>query len=124
MNRAANVYQGARNNVAGQAGEASVERAYIQRRGRLLAQRWCGMSGEVDLVIEEAGAVVFVEVKTSKTHDLALQKLRPAQQRRIMSTALEYLAATGRDMDTDMRFDLATVDAMGDVQILENALAA
>ncbi|MFT4015243.1 MAG: YraN family protein [Paracoccus sp. (in: a-proteobacteria)] len=95
----------ARGRVAGSAGrlgEESVAREYHARGFRLIASRWRGRAGEIDLILEAGGEFVFVEVKKSADHARAAARILPRQIRRIRAAAL--------------------VDGVGRVQILENAL--
>jgi len=109
---------------AGLCAEDSISIAYETQGACTLERRWRGKSGEIDLIFNQGGQHVFCEVKKSKSFDRAAAHLTPAQQRRIQSTALEYLAAKGLSLDTDMRFDAAFVDQTGQHMIIENALFA
>ena len=92
------------------------------RRGRPVAhRRWRGSGGEIDLIAREGDRVVFVEVKKSKTFDMAALRLGRRQMDRICSAALEFLAGEPRGQLTEMRFDLALVDGRGATRIIENA---
>jgi putative endonuclease len=88
-----------------------------------LENRWRGKGGEIDLIFEDEGTIVFCEVKQARTHDAAIASLRPAQMRRIHMAAAEYLGLCPKGLLTDTRFDLATVDGAGHCQIHENMLA-
>lgn len=108
----------------GFAGEQRVEAHYAARGARLIARRWRGSTGEVDLIFRDAGGYAFVEVKTSRTVESALQSLRPAQVSRILATGAEFLDTTPKGQLTSARFDLAAVDTTGRVEVVENALSA
>ena len=106
---------------AGLVAEDIVARDYA-RRGRPVAhRRWRGTAGEIDLIAREGDRVVFVEVKKSKTFDMAALRLGRRQMDRICSAALEFLAGEPRGQLTEMRFDLALVDGRGATRIIENA---
>ncbi|MEM1236719.1 MAG: YraN family protein [Pseudomonadota bacterium] len=107
----------------GLAGEAQVEAAYAARGSRIVARRWRGSCGEVDLVIQDGACLVFVEVKTSRSIGRALKSLRPAQINRITATAAEFLDTRPAGQLTETRFDVAAVTTMGQVEIVENALS-
>ena len=109
---------------AGQAAELAVSRDFERRGYRLLHQRWRGRGGEIDLIFADAPSIVFVEVKQSKTHDAALASLRPAQVRRLLNAAEEYLGHCPMGTLTPMRFDVALFDQYGQIQVVENALGA
>ena len=109
---------------AGLAAEAAVLRHY-ERSGRALAaQRWRGVSGEIDIVVREGSRVVFVEVKQSDTHAHAAEHLSARQMARIYGAASEFLAGEPAGQLTEARFDVALVDGQGGIDILENAFTA
>ena len=108
--------------LAGLAAEDAVERHYTARGLSLLARRWRGARAEIDLIFAEGAAIVFVEVKKSRCFESALLSLGQQQRRRIMLAATEFLGRTVSGQLTDMRFDLAMVNDIGALEILENAL--
>ena len=115
--------RGLTNYLAGHAAEASVARVYEDRGITICARNWRGMTGEIDLIGRDGDVVVFVEVKQSRTHDLAASHVSDAQVRRIFATVDEFVAAEPKGLLTDVRIDLALVDGQGRVEIVENAFA-
>lgn len=109
---------------AGFAAEGSVERVYEGRGQQIVARRWRGLGGEIDLVARDGDEVIFIEVKQSATHAQAAERLGPRQMARILSAAAEFLEGEPLGQLTPARFDVALVDAQGMVEILENAFAA
>lgn len=108
---------------AGQAAETAVARHYEGRGISISARRWRGKTGEIDLIGRLGDEVIFVEVKQSSTHDLAVGHISQAQVGRIFSTAEEYLAGEPKGLLTDIRIDLALVDGQGRIEVIENAFA-
>ena len=109
---------------AGLSAENIVAETY-RRQGHTVAnQRWRGTHGEIDLVVEDPDRVVFIEVKKSRTHASADHRLGARQIARMMQTATEYVADRPNGQLTEMRFDLATVDQAGTVEIRENIIMA
>ncbi|MCZ4352174.1 YraN family protein [Roseovarius aestuarii] len=107
-------------------GLAAEERAtalYLAAGLTLLETRWRAKGGEIDLIFKDACTIVFCEVKQAGTHDDAINRLRPAQARRIHMAASEYLDQCPDGQLSDTRFDVATVDAVGQCRIHENMLA-
>ncbi|WP_317056757.1 YraN family protein [Roseovarius rhodophyticola] len=107
--------------LKGDAAEASVAAAYKALGATILETRWRGKGGEIDLIFLHQGVYVFCEVKASVTHEAARHRLLEAQMRRIHLAASEYLAHTPNGQLSDVRFDLALVNARGEVEILQNA---
>ena len=67
---------------------------YLRRQGfRLLRRNYRCPHGEIDAVAEEAGCVVFVEVRSTGTDDPGRPALSvdDAKQRRLTNVALHYL---------------------------------
>jgi putative endonuclease len=105
----------------GLAAEAQVA-SYYARRGRpIAARRWRGSRGEIDIVAREGEAVIFIEVKKAETHARAAERLSRAQMRRIYASASEFIAREPLGQGTEVRFDVALVDAVGRIEIVENA---
>ena len=109
---------------AGLAAEEAVAKRYAQSGAVISARRWRGQSGEIDIVLHHQGTVVFVEVKQSRTHARAAERLSDRQMGRIYASASEFLAGEPAGQDTDSRFDVALVDDRGRIEVIENAFAA
>ena len=114
--------QGAMNYYSGLAAEATIERHYTARGAEVLARRWRGTAGEIDLVMRQDDVITFVEVKKARTFARAAESLHPAQLRRIVQTAEEFLGGQPKGMMTDCAFDVGLVNAQGACEIIENAL--
>ncbi|MBA4324522.1 MAG: hypothetical protein C0426_05550 [Rhodobacter sp.] len=115
--------RGLTNYLAGHAAEASVARLYEDRGVAICARNWRGLTGEIDLIGRDGDVVVFVEVKQSRTHDLAASHLSDQQIRRIFASVDEFVAGEPRGLLTDVRIDLALVDGQGRIEVVENAFA-
>lgn len=109
---------------AGLEAERSVARRYLRAGYRFAAHRHKTDSGEIDLVMRRGDAVIFIEVKKSVSHARAAAALGPRQIARLLGAGMQFVAKEPRGQDTDMRFDVALVDGQGQVEVLENALAA
>lgn len=110
--------------LSGLAAEDSVARRYGETGHAVAARRWRGRGGEIDLVVRKGAELIFVEVKHSKTFARAAERVSPRQMARIYTAASEFLAGEPAGQDTPSRFDVALVDGMGRIDILENAYAA
>lgn len=82
---------------------------------RILERNWKARSGEIDIIGEEDGRLVFVEVRTrrpSGRFGTAAESVDARKQRQVRQTALVYLHAT-RQTDRSCRFDVIAVTASG-----------
>lgn len=109
--------------LSGIAAEDGVEREYARRGCTVLARRWRGRAGEVDLVFRDGEGLIFVEVKKSRSFDRALDRLGARQVGRLMRAAEEFLGTQAKGALTDVRFDVALMNEAGRIRIIENALA-
>lgn len=107
-------------NLSGRMAEDSVTLTYQRAGAVLLASRWRGLAGEIDLILREGDCLVFVEVKKSCSHAMAAQRLDRRQMDRICLAALEYVDRHGNGL-SEMRFDAALVDDMGRIDVIANA---
>lgn len=107
--------------LTGRAAEQRVADLYLARGCEMLEWRWRAASGEVDLILCDAGAYVFCEVKTARSFERAAERLQPAQMRRIHGATAEYLARCPMGELSEVRFDLALVDGRGAIRLIENA---
>ncbi|WP_300010238.1 YraN family protein [uncultured Roseobacter sp.] len=106
---------------AGSAAEITVARHYETLGFRVAEKRWRGEGGEIDLIMETPDQVVFVEVKQSRSFEAAALRISQRQRMRIFAAAAEYLGTLPNGSLTEARFDVALVNGLGEVQILENA---
>ena len=109
---------------AGKAAEEQVARLYAAEGHRILARRWRGPAGEIDLIVERDGEVVFVEVKKSASFAEAATHLTARQTKRIYASASAFLGFVPGGQNTPSRFDVALLDGLGRVERIENAISA
>lgn len=106
---------------AGLAAEDIVADRYARGGFPILATRWRGSAGEIDLVARDGDGVIFIEVKKSRSHAQAATRLTHKQMMRIYGTGSEFLESQPKGQLTNVRFDVALVDDMGRVDVIENA---
>lgn len=106
----------------GLAAEGSVTRIYQARGYQLEQQRWRTSRCEIDLIFRQNNLIVFVEVKASAKASFVAERYSNAQMMRQVEAAQEYLGKDEAYALLDVRFDLALVDRVGAVDILENVL--
>jgi putative endonuclease len=104
--------------------EAEIQAAaYLENRGlRLLERNFRVRGGEIDLVMRDGNAVVFVEVRLRSRADFggAGASITATKRRRIVLAARHWLARHG---DADCRFDCVLIDG-GRLEWLRDAFAA
>ncbi len=114
-------HRGEMAHYSGVAAEHCVAQDY-QRRGYAVAnQRWRGKGAEIDLILRDGAGLIFVEVKKARDFARAAASLSARQMQRIYQAAEEFLSGEPAGTLTDVRFDVALVDAHGQTQIIENA---
>ena len=109
---------------AGLAAEDSVAQRYARMGHDILAMRWRGSCGEIDIVAQHGDGVVFIEVKKSRSHARAAAHLTSRQLERIYGAGSEFLATQPKGQLTDVRIDLAMVDDAGRIDVIENLIMA
>ena len=113
----------------GQASEDWAEQ-FLRAKGYRILERNLRMSlGELDLVAEDAGVVVFVEVKGRATEAFGggLMAVDRRKRAKLVRLASQYLAQRHLS-DTPCRFDVIVVQgqplAQGRIEHLQNAFEA
>lgn len=109
---------------SGLAAEDAAARLYLADGGQELGRRVRTEAGEIDLIVALGEDVVFVEVKARRSHGAAAEAVSARQQERIFTAAQSWLDRTGRSSLTPCRFDVVTVDAIGEARRIENAFGA
>lgn len=107
--------------MSGRMAEDAVRRHYLRAGCELLAHRWRGQAGEIDLIFRLRALILFVEVKAGATHEAAARRIGSQQIARIAAAATEFCATLPDGQLTEMRLDAALVDAAGRVEVIENA---
>jgi len=110
--------------LAGLSAEDQVARAYARDGHVVLSRRWRGAGGEIDLVVERDGVVIFIEVKKSRTHDRAAERLSQRQLQRIFLSAEDYIGSLPQGANSNARVDVALLDQQGAIRIVENVMCA
>ena len=92
---------------------------------RVLARNWRCRHGEIDLVADEGGTLVFAEVRYRRDQRFggAAESVTAAKQARLVSAARLYLM---RRPDADCRFDVLLLDSLeiGRIKWIRNAFTA
>lgn len=109
----------------GRYGEDAALRVYRRRGFRLLAQNWRCPIGELDLVLERGGLLVFCEVKsrTGAAFGGGYEAVTWSKRRKLRQLAEVFLSSAGVRHD-GIRFDVASVwlsHGAADVEVFEDA---
>lgn len=93
----------------GRGGERAARRHLVRRGWTILAERWRGGGGELDLVAARGMTVIACEVKTRADAVALADPLTVAQRERIARAAEAYVALHPDLRDRELRLDLITV---------------
>ena len=109
----------------GRAGEDAALRVYEGRGFRLVARNWRCPLGELDLVVERDGLLVFCEVKARSGAGFGggYEAVTWSKRRKLRQLAEAFLASE-RPPQAAIRFDVASVwlgPHAADVEIFEDA---
>ena len=89
---------------------------HLQRQGlRLVARNYRCKGGEIDLIMQDGAALVFVEVRYRKSARFggALESVTPTKQARLIHCASHYLTRHGLNPST--RFDVVALEPGGEM---------
>lgn len=113
--------RGAQAHRSGAMAEDQVAAFYEAQGYQVLHSRWRCAYGEIDLIVARGDCTIFVEVKKSRTHELAALRLDRRQMDRICVAACAFCEGLPGGSLSEMRFDLALVDETGRIDVIENA---
>jgi putative endonuclease len=100
--------------------EQHVADLYVEDGWVLLARNWRGGGGELDLVVERAGCIRFVEVKQRDLADpTGLDAIGPSKQRKLRRAAEAWLDRHGTPAE-EACFAVALVQGAS-VTLIDNA---
>jgi putative endonuclease len=109
----------------GGAGERAAGAAYLRRGYRVLARNWRCRLGELDLVLERRGVLVFCEVKSRRGGPFGggYEAVGWRKRAKLRTVAEAFLQETGIQPHA-IRFDVASIAVAGgrsDVEVFEDA---
>ena len=87
-------------------------RRYLRRKGYVIREtNWSTVYGELDIIAEKDGALVFVEVKARRGQDTeaALAGITAAKRERMIKAVYQYLDHCELDWESPLRIDVIAV---------------
>jgi putative endonuclease len=112
----------------GKRGEDYAAQYLIDRGYALRARNWRCPVGEIDLITEKDGRLIFVEVRTRRGDRLGTpeESITPAKRSKLIAAAQTYLAEHDQ-ADRDWRIDVVAIEigSRGEVKrctVIENAI--
>ncbi|WP_103332555.1 YraN family protein [Pseudotabrizicola formosa] len=115
---------GRRSYYAGASAEDQVAQFYDRSGRQVIARRWRGPGGEIDLIARDGAEVIFIEVKQARSFAIAAERVTARQMARICASAECFIGTEPAGSLTPVRFDVALVDGTGRIEVRENAFAA
>lgn len=96
--------------TVGRTGEDAASAVYVGRGFRILARNWRCSIGEIDVIAERGGLLVFCEVKTRRGSGFGggYDAVTWTKQRKLRQLAEAFVASQGSP-DRSIRFDVASV---------------
>ena len=112
----------------GRRGEA-LPRRHLESRGYVMVEaNYRTRHGEIDLVAEENGTLVFIEVRTKSTGGFGSpeESITPEKREHLVAAAQEYLQASDA-ADRDWRIDVVAIELgpggrVSRLDVVENAV--
>jgi putative endonuclease len=94
---------------------------HLKKNGyRILARNYKAPTGEIDIIADDRGILVFIEVKT-RTDDLfgkPEEAVNMKKQHKIKRTALHYMSRLKKEQPS--RFDIVSVHIRGKARKIEH----
>lgn len=101
----------AEHNNLGRTGEDEAAFYLLERDIHLLERNWRCTEGEIDIIAEDYGLIIFIEVKTRRAADETLPEMAvdAYRMRRLTRTAERYLHENGLQA-YPFRFDIIAIE--------------
>lgn len=93
----------------------------INLQWNILYERFRSPVGEIDLIAEKKGWLLFVEVKARKKIEDALISINLRQKQRLLNTANYYLEYYQPETE-NVRFDLIAINRLGEIEHFEDII--
>ena len=97
----------------GRSGEDLIAQWIPTKGGKVLAQRWHCVLGEIDIIaLNRSGDLIFIEVKTRSPYNIdqdGVLAVTRSKQIKLWKTAQLFLVKNPKHHDRNCRFDIALV---------------
>jgi len=95
----------------GNRGEALAVQFLEKKLYKIVHRNWHCRWGEIDIIADDSGMLVFVEVKSagSKKFGNPIERVDIRKQRRIIKTAMQYILENYTE-EVPLRFDVIAID--------------
>ena len=102
--------------LRGKTYEMQAEQWLVAQGLRPLARNFTTRGGELDLVMEDGSALVFVEVRFRASNRFvgALESVTPSKQRRVLHAAACWLQRNPGQAARACRFDVVGIEGVGE----------
>lgn len=103
----------------------SIAAAFLRGKGyRIRAQNYKTPFGEIDIVAEDSGTLVFVEVKTrtNTAFGYPFESVNPKKREKLRKVALSYIKGCRKEMPS--RFDVLSIHVDGTMKTIEHIVDA
>ncbi|MCW8825408.1 MAG: YraN family protein [Gammaproteobacteria bacterium] len=98
---------------------------HLRQQGlKLLDRNYHSRRGEIDIIMEDAGTLIFIEVKYRQSERFgdAAEMVTPQKQQKIIATALYYLQQ--HKLDCVCRFDVIAITPNSGIEWIKSAFEA
>ena len=116
------------NRATGKLGE-SIGETYLKKQGyRVLERNVRSPFGEIDLIAQHKGTLVFIEIKTRRSSEFGFpeEAVTTGKKRRLIQLARWYLARYQKT-EPAVRFDVLAIELKGEkplIRLIQNAIEA
>ena len=114
-------YKNVKNKIEGTGGEILAVNFLKKKKYKILETNFSNHVGEIDIIAEKDGVIVFVEVKRRQTlqYGRPIEAVDTRKQNKIRKVAEIYLMLKNKTL-ADVRFDV--IEILGDeINLIENA---
>ncbi len=108
--------------MTGREGEGFAAKALEGKGYRIIDMNFRSVFGEIDIIAEEGGCLVFVEVKRRRNRSFgtSFEAIDSRKKRHIIRSAQFYLKSNHYSMDRRIRFDVVGIDG-DEIKIVQGA---